>query len=78
MMKDVGLHLNPQKLRRLESLDAAELEARKRLFLGAYIWDKSISICLGRPPTLTDMPPSIDDIGKSSGIFRCRRTNDTS
>jgi hypothetical protein len=75
MMKDIGLHLNPQKLRRLEKLDAADLEARQRLFLGAYLWDKSISICLGRPPTLTDMPQSINDICKSSVMSQHSRTN---
>ncbi|OBT70731.1 hypothetical protein VF21_10138 [Pseudogymnoascus sp. 05NY08] len=62
MLKDVGLHLNSHRLKGLESLTPADLEARKRLFFSAYIWDKSISLCLGRPPSLTEMPYAIDDM----------------
>ena len=56
MIRDLGLHLNVQKVGRNEKMDPDDLEARKRLFLSAYVWDKSISICLGRPPSLTEMP----------------------
>lgn len=40
MMKDVGLHLNSRKLKGLERMDPDDLEARKRLFMSAYTWDK--------------------------------------
>jgi hypothetical protein len=64
MMKDVGIHLNTQKLAELEHLRPEDLECRKRLYLSAYIWDKSISLALGRPPSLIDLPHAIDDICK--------------
>lgn len=54
MIKDLSLHL-PRRLR-LASTEPDELESLKRLYLSAYAWDKSISLCLGRPPSLTTMP----------------------
>lgn len=69
MIKDLGLHLNSAAHRLSEDLEPDDLEARKRLFLSAYAWDKSISLCLGRPPSLTEMPYSpsslLDDSGDS-------------
>ena len=69
MIKDLGLHLNSATHRLTEDLEPDDLEARKRLFLSAYAWDKSISLCLGRPPSLTEMPYSpgslLDDSGDS-------------
>lgn len=70
MMKDVGLHLNSNSLEAFEGLAPADIEARKRLFFSAYIWDKSISLCLGRPPTLVDMPHAVDDICKQYRLLR--------
>ncbi len=57
MVKDLGLHL-PRRLR-LANTEPDDLESQKRLYLSAYTWDKSISLCLGRPPSLTTMlyPP---------------------
>lgn len=57
MIKDLGLHL-PRRLR-LSSTEPDDLETLKRVYLSAYAWDKSISLCLGRPPSLTTMlyPP---------------------
>lgn len=69
MIKDLGLHLNSATHRLTDDLEPDDLEARKRLFLSAYAWDKSISLCLGRPPSLTEMPYSpgslLDDSGDS-------------
>lgn len=62
MMKDIGIHLNAHRLNSLERLRPEDFEARKRLYLSGYVWDKSISLCLGRPPSLTDLPHSVDDI----------------
>ncbi|KAF2755984.1 hypothetical protein EJ05DRAFT_84599 [Pseudovirgaria hyperparasitica] len=56
MLKDIGLHISPQKLRDADKLSPDDLEARKRVLISAYVWDKTMSICLGRPPTLNDMP----------------------
>lgn len=61
MIKDIGLHLNVRRAK-AEDLSPEDIEVRKRLYLSAYAWDKSISICLGRPPSLTDMPYSPDSL----------------
>ncbi|KAL6407230.1 fungal specific transcription factor domain-containing protein [Ilyonectria robusta] len=52
MMTDVGLHLDTTKLAKLERWTPAEIETRKRLYNSAYIWDKTLSLALGRhfPP----------------------------
>lgn len=69
MIKDLGLHLNSATHCQTEELEPDDLEARKRLFLSAYAWDKSISLCLGRSPSLTEMPYSpsslLDETGDS-------------
>ncbi|KAF6798897.1 hypothetical protein CSOJ01_12563 [Colletotrichum sojae] len=56
MIKDIGLHLDIAKLSRLERWTPAEIETRKRLYNSAYIWDKTLSLALGRPPSLTRRP----------------------
>ena len=56
MIKDLGLHLRKDASSLLKHLEPDDLEARKRLYLSAYIWDKSISLCIGRPPALPEMP----------------------
>jgi hypothetical protein len=56
MMKDIGLHLDIAKLSTLERWTPAEIETRKRLYNSAYIWDKTLSLALGRPPSLTRRP----------------------
>lgn len=61
MMTDLGLHLNFQDLMHLEKLTPVELEVRKRLYCSAYIWDKSMSLSLGRPPSLSKLPSSALD-----------------
>ncbi|KAJ5239420.1 hypothetical protein N7468_004039 [Penicillium chermesinum] len=66
MVTDLGLHLYKGNLEGLEGLDPDDLEVRKRLYLSAYIWDKSISLCLGRPPSLVDLPYSPDSLFDTS------------
>lgn len=61
-MMDVGLHLDTQKLVESERLAPADLEARKRLYHSAYIWDKTLGLSLGRPPSPTRLPHAIDDM----------------
>ncbi|KAK1474948.1 hypothetical protein CTAM01_15782 [Colletotrichum tamarilloi] len=62
MMKDIGLHLDITKLSRLERWTPAEIETRKRLYNSAYIWDKTLSLALGRPPSLIRRPYPAQDI----------------
>ena len=62
MMTDIGLHLNIEKLKDLERLTPADLECRKRLYFSAFIWDKTLSLALGRPPTLTKLAHSVEDL----------------
>lgn len=62
MMTDIGLHLDSQKLSKYERLTPTDIEARKRLAFSAYLWDKTLSLTLGRPPSLTKMTISVDDI----------------
>ena len=56
MLKDLGLHLQSGNNPSLAKLEPDDLEATKRLCLSAYAWDKSISLCLGRRPALSEMP----------------------
>ncbi|KAH8901228.1 hypothetical protein GQ53DRAFT_789942 [Thozetella sp. PMI_491] len=62
MMVDIGLHLDITKLAKVERLTPVEAELRKRLFNSAYIWDKTISLALGRPPSLTRRPYASEEI----------------
>ncbi|KAL1407809.1 hypothetical protein Q8F55_007244 [Vanrija albida] len=53
MMQDMGLHLpvsDPSKF------SSDELDMRARLFWGVYAWDKTLSMALGREPSLTHRP----------------------
>ncbi|RAH53130.1 CHA4 activatory protein [Aspergillus piperis CBS 112811] len=56
MLTDLGLHIKRSYADLTKSMEPDDLEVRKRLLLSCYAWDKSISLCLGRSPSLTDMP----------------------
>ncbi|KAF5579828.1 Formyl-coenzyme A transferase [Fusarium pseudocircinatum] len=62
MMVDIGIHLNANRIAELERLTPSEIETRKRLYNSAFIWDKTLSLALGRPPSLTGSPYSPDEI----------------
>ncbi|CAH0020162.1 unnamed protein product [Clonostachys rhizophaga] len=62
MMEDIGLHLDITSLAKIERWTAAEKETRKRLYNSAYIWDKTLSLALGRSPSLTRAPYATDEI----------------
>lgn len=62
MMMDMGLHLDIIGLARLERWTPAEIEARKRLYNAAYLWDKTLSLSLGRSPSLTRQPYPASEI----------------
>lgn len=54
MIKDRGFHLSHRFSKKTTEPD--DYETQKRVYLSAYVWDKTISLCLGRPPSLTSMP----------------------
>jgi hypothetical protein len=58
MMRDLGLHIPVQKLSHLQThFSKEDLALRQQIFWSCYTWDKTISLCLGRPPTIqTHMP----------------------
>ncbi|KAM0282364.1 hypothetical protein ACHAQH_003043 [Verticillium albo-atrum] len=57
MMQDIGLHLDTTGLVGLmQRWTPAETESRKRLYNSAYVWDKTLSLALGRPPSLIRRP----------------------
>ncbi|KAF5530113.1 nitrogen assimilation transcription factor nit-4 [Fusarium mexicanum] len=62
MMVDIGMHLNANRIAELERLTPSEIETRKRLYNSAFIWDKTLSLALGRPPSLTGSPYGPDEI----------------
>jgi len=64
MMVDIGIHLNANRIAELERLTPSEIETRKRLYNSAFIWDKTLSLALGRPPSLTGSPYGPDEICK--------------
>lgn len=70
MMVDIGIHLNANRIAELERLTPSEIETRKRLYNSAFIWDKTLSLALGRPPSLTGSPYGPDEICKSPLVER--------
>ena len=56
MMRDLGLHVDPKKLGYLaRQFSDEELAVRQQLFWSCYTWDKTMSLCLGRPPVIHDI-----------------------
>lgn len=55
MMRDLGLHVPPKKLGYLSrQFSEDDLAIRQQVFWSCYTWDKTISLCLGRPPIIHD------------------------
>ena len=55
MARDMGIHLNTAKLGPLSShFSQEELKIRQQLFWSCYTWDKTMSLCFGRAPTMVD------------------------
>jgi hypothetical protein len=58
MMRDIGIHIHPRKLNHLVGhFTPTEMAMRQQLFWSCYTWDKTMSLCLGRPPTMHDSIP---------------------
>ncbi|MCJ1306057.1 hypothetical protein MMC08_008875 [Hypocenomyce scalaris] len=56
MMRDMGIHIHPSKLSHLVGqFSRFELALRQQIFWSCYTWDKTMSLCLGRPPTIHDI-----------------------
>ena len=56
MMRDLGLHVAPKKLGYLaRQFSDEDLAVRQQLFWSCYTWDKTMSLCLGRAPTIHDV-----------------------
>ncbi|KAJ3555317.1 hypothetical protein NPX13_g10378 [Xylaria arbuscula] len=56
MARDLGLHLAPKKLSPLcPHLSDEDLAIRNQIFWSCYTWDKTISLCLGRTPAITNV-----------------------
>lgn len=56
MARDLGLHLAPKKLSPLfPHFSDEDLAIRNQIFWSCYTWDKTISLCLGRTPAITNV-----------------------
>ncbi|KAI0520982.1 fungal-specific transcription factor domain-containing protein [Xylaria bambusicola] len=56
MARDLGLHLAPKKLSPLcPHFSDEDLAVRNQIFWSCYTWDKTISLCLGRTPAITNV-----------------------
>ncbi|GFZ47574.1 hypothetical protein JCM24511_05318 [Saitozyma sp. JCM 24511] len=51
LIHDLGIHLAPDSIEGISGLSPEEKHIRERLFWSAVIWDKAISLALGREPT---------------------------
>lgn len=55
MARDLGLHVDPKKLGPLSSQFSEEdLALRQQMFWSCYSWDKIMSLCLERAPTMLE------------------------
>ncbi|KAI1126604.1 fungal-specific transcription factor domain-containing protein [Nemania abortiva] len=65
MAGDIGLHLAPKKLGPLfPHFSDEDLAIRNQMFWSCYTWDKTISLCLGRTPVITNVIelPTVDTL----------------
>ncbi|ORY30824.1 fungal-specific transcription factor domain-domain-containing protein [Naematelia encephala] len=56
MIQDLGIHHAPESLLGASNLSPEEQAIRGRLFWAAFIWDKILSLALGREPTFPPRP----------------------
>ncbi|KAI0883746.1 fungal-specific transcription factor domain-containing protein [Annulohypoxylon maeteangense] len=53
MMRDLGIDVSPKKLGHLaKQFSEEDLAIRQQVFWSCYTWDKTMSVCLGRPAVL--------------------------
>lgn len=52
-MRDLGIHIHPRSLSHLVGqFSPQDLALRQQVFWSCYTWDKTMSLCLGRAPTI--------------------------
>ncbi|ORX35287.1 fungal-specific transcription factor domain-domain-containing protein [Kockovaella imperatae] len=56
MIQDLGIHHDPESVSGVSNLSLEEQATRDRLFWAAFVWDKALSMALGREPTLPPRP----------------------
>ena len=52
LMEDLGINIDGQKYAASVNFSAEDIEIRNRLFWSCYIWDKTISLYMGRCPVI--------------------------
>ncbi|KAE9376450.1 hypothetical protein N431DRAFT_479708 [Stipitochalara longipes BDJ] len=58
MMRDLGIHIHPERLNHLVgNFSPDQMALRQQIFWSCYTWDKTMSLCLGRPPSIHDSIP---------------------
>lgn len=84
MARDLGIHIPPERLGHISTRFSEEdLALRRQVFWSCYTWDKTMSICLGRPPIinslielpttdgLIDGPEADDESWQPFGVSAC-------
>jgi hypothetical protein len=62
LLTDAGFHLCLKKQMLQNTLTAADMEQRRRLCISAFTSDKTLCLCLGRPPSITNLPESLEEV----------------
>ncbi|KAK8138797.1 fungal-specific transcription factor domain-containing protein [Apiospora sp. TS-2023a] len=79
MIHDLGIHLAPEKVAGVSDLSYEDRATRDRLFWSAFVWDKAISLAMGREPTFAPRrgrdPSSMADFDDDEGPWRAYYVN---
>ncbi|KAK8056456.1 fungal specific transcription factor [Apiospora rasikravindrae] len=74
MIQDLGIHLVPEKVAGVSGLSYEDRATRDRLFWSAFVWDKAMSLAMGREPTFAPRrgrdPSSMADFADDDGPWR--------
>jgi hypothetical protein len=62
LLTDAGLHLCLKKQMLRDGLTPVEMEQRRRLCMAVFTSDKTLCLCLGRPPSITNLPESLEGL----------------
>ncbi|KAK8124555.1 fungal-specific transcription factor domain-containing protein [Apiospora kogelbergensis] len=79
MIHDLGIHLAPENVAGVSNLSYEDRATRDRLFWSAFVWDKAISLAMGREPTFPPRrgrdPISIIDFDDDEGPWTAYYVN---
>ncbi|KAK7989384.1 hypothetical protein PG989_009699 [Apiospora arundinis] len=79
MIHDLGIHLAPENVAGVSDLSYEERATRDRLFWSAFVWDKAISLAMGREPTFAPRrgrdPSSMADFDDDEGPWTAYYVN---